>query len=100
MCVCIYICIYIYIYRVDPNPNRSHTQTHDKNNTTNDNTKDHPPHFTTIEGGTATVRTTSHARVGGRVCFGLTLSLTGSRVLLARAPVLRRVSLFARTHNP
>jgi len=46
--------------------NRSHTQTHDKNNTTNDQTKDRPPHLTTIEGGAATVRTTSHARVGGR----------------------------------
>jgi len=24
--------------------NRSHTQTHDNNNTTNDHTKNHPPH--------------------------------------------------------
>jgi len=46
--------------------NRSHTQTHDKNNTTNDHTKEHPPHLTTIKGGEATVRTTSHARVGAR----------------------------------
>jgi len=29
---------------------------------TNDHTKDHPPHLTTIEGGAATVRTTSHTR--------------------------------------
>ena len=34
--------------------NRSHTQTHDKNNTTNDHTKNYPPHLTTIEGGAAT----------------------------------------------
>ena len=34
--------------------NRSHTQTHDKNNTTDDHTKNHPPHLTTIEGGAAT----------------------------------------------
>ena len=46
--------------------NRSHTQPHDKNNTTNDHTKKHPPHLTTIEGGAATVRTTSHTRVGSR----------------------------------
>ena len=38
-----YIYIYIYIYRV---------------NTTHNNTKNHPPHITTIEGGAATVRTT------------------------------------------
>ena len=43
---------------------RSHTQTHDKNITTNDHSKDHRPHLTTIEGGAATVRTTSHIRVG------------------------------------
>jgi len=30
-----------------------------KNNTTNDHTKDHPLHLITIEGGAATVRTTS-----------------------------------------
>jgi len=41
-------------------------QTHDKNNTKNDHTKEHPPHLITIEGGAATVRTTSHTRVGGR----------------------------------
>ena len=35
-----------------------HTQTHDKNNNTNDHTKNHPHHLTTIEG----VRTTSHTR--------------------------------------
>ena len=29
--------------------NRSHIQTHDKNNTTNDDTKNHPPHLITIE---------------------------------------------------
>jgi len=29
--------------------NQSHTLTHDKNNTTNDHTKDHPPHSTTME---------------------------------------------------
>ena len=46
--------------------NRSHTQTHDKNNTTNDHTKNHSPHLITIEGGAATVRTTSHTRVDGR----------------------------------
>jgi len=42
---------------VNPKPqrNRSHTQTHDTNNTTNDHTNSHPPHFTTIEGGAATV---------------------------------------------
>jgi len=34
-----------------------------KPNTTNDHTKDHPPHLTTIEGGATTVRTTFHARV-------------------------------------
>jgi len=52
--------------------NRSHTQTDDKNNTTDnknittdDHAKNHPLHLTTIEGGAATVRTTSHARVGG-----------------------------------
>jgi len=33
----------------------SHTQTQDKNNTTNDHTKEHPPHRTTIECGTMTV---------------------------------------------
>jgi len=42
------------------------TQTHGKNNTTNDHTKNHLPHLTTIECGAATVRTTSHTRVGGR----------------------------------
>jgi len=46
--------------------NKSYTQTHNKNNTRNDHTKNHPPHLTTIEGGAATVRTTTHARVGGR----------------------------------
>jgi len=46
--------------------NRSHTQTHDTNNTTNDYTRNHPPHSTTIEGGAATVRTISHTRMGGR----------------------------------
>ena len=45
---------------------RSHAQAHDKNNTTNDHTKNHPPHLETIEGGAATERTTSHTRVGGR----------------------------------
>jgi len=29
--------------------NRSHTETHDKNNTTNDRTNNHPPHSTTID---------------------------------------------------
>ena len=38
--------------------NSRHT-THDKNNTTNDHTKNHPPHLTMIEGGAAAVRTTS-----------------------------------------
>jgi len=36
--------------------NMSHTQTHDKNNTTDDHTKDHPPHLTTIEGGAVNPR--------------------------------------------
>jgi len=45
-----------------------HTHTkYDKNNTTNDHTKNHPLHLTTIEGGAATVRTTSHTRVGEQV---------------------------------
>ena len=47
---------------------QQHNTRHDKNNTTNDHTKNHPPHLTTIEGGAATVRTTSHTRVGGRTC--------------------------------
>jgi len=46
--------------------NRSHTQTHDTNNTTHDHTKDHPPDWTHFECGAATMRTTSHTRVGGR----------------------------------
>jgi len=45
------------------------TQTHDKNNTANDHTKNHPPHLTTIEGGVAMVCTTFHTRVGG--CGGV-----------------------------
>jgi len=49
-----------------PRVNPKHHTTHDKNNTTNDHTKNHPPHSTTIGGGAATVRTTSHTRVGGR----------------------------------
>ena len=35
---------------------RSHTQTLVQNNT-NDHTKNHPPHLTTIEGGAATMQT-------------------------------------------
>jgi len=54
----------------------SHIQTHDKNNTTNDHTKEHPPYLTTIEGGATTVRTTSHTRVGGRA----EVSVAGNRL--------------------
>jgi len=54
-----------------------HHTTHDKNNTTNDHTKNHPLHLTTIEGGAATVRTTSHTRVGGRAEASL-----GSKVMV------------------
>ena len=52
----------------------------------NDHTKDHPPHLTTIEGGAATVRTTSHARVAGRAKVSV-----GGRVEVRRA--LGRASL-------
>jgi len=66
--------------------NRSHTQTHNKNNTTHDPTRTPPqtttrrttpPHLTTIEGGAATVRTTSHTRVGGRAEVSLRLRVKG-----------------------
>jgi len=42
------------------------THTHDKKNTPNPQTNTPHKHVTTLEGGTTTVRATSHARVGGR----------------------------------
>jgi len=41
-------------------PEQHHT-TIDKNNTTDNHTKNQPAHLTTIEGGAATVRTTSQS---------------------------------------
>jgi len=52
--------------------------TYDKNTTTNDLTKNRPPHLRTIEGGA--VRTTSHTRVGGRAEVSV-----GGRVEVRRA---------------
>ena len=59
--------------RIKSHTQTRHTQTHDKNTTTqhttrttpqtNDHTKNHPSHLTTIEGGAATVRTTSQSTV-------------------------------------
>jgi len=71
--------------------NRSHTQTHNKKNATHGTTRTTPqtttrrttpPHLTTIEGGSATVRTTSHTRVGGRAEVSV-----GGRVEVRRARV-------------
>jgi len=42
------------------------THTHDQNNTPNPQTNTSHKHSTTVEGGATTVRTTSHARMGGR----------------------------------
>jgi len=42
--------------------------------------KNHPTHLTQIEGGAATVRTTSHAQVGGRAEVSV-----GGRVRVRRA---------------
>ena len=49
--------------------NRPHTQTHSNNNTTHDHTKDDPPHLTTIEGGAATVHTTSNLYSGTHMIY-------------------------------
>jgi len=65
-----------------------HTQTHDKDNTTHDHAKEHPPHLTTIEGGATTVRTTPHARVGGRAEVSV-----GGRVEVRRALGRARVRI-------
>jgi len=43
-----------------------HTHTHDKNNPPNPPMNTPHKHLITLEGGTTTVRATSHARVGGR----------------------------------
>jgi len=63
--------------------NRSHTQQHDKNNTTNKQSHERTtptPHSTTLKGGATTVRTTTHARVGGRAEVSV-----GGRVEVRRA---------------
>jgi len=48
---------------------KQHHTTHDKDNTTNNHTKNYSPHLTTIEGGATTVRTTSHTRYRNEQAF-------------------------------
>jgi len=61
-----YACIVVkretgHTHKHEQHDTRTHDTRHDKNNTTNDQTKNHPPHLTTIEGGAATVRTASYS---------------------------------------
>jgi len=66
--------------RHDKTTPHKHNTRHDKDNTTNDHMKNHHPGLTTIEGGAATVRITSHTRVGGRAEVSV-----GGRVEVRRA---------------